>query len=146
MNPTHPSSLVPKQAARASTAAPPTMVAARALGYATVLTVSTATAVLILGKWYFRISDTEDLIGRLKRGVPEKSDTLKYYVGPPLESLRDGLQSSFSVFRPLLAPKGNDATLTKTLEQERRELEKLGVDVSILDPIPEVPRNIGRTL
>ncbi|GBG31362.1 Hypothetical Protein FCC1311_075862 [Hondaea fermentalgiana] len=121
----------------------PALLAFRALGYATVLTTSTATAVCIFGKWYYNIRDTEDLIWRLKRNVPEKGATLKSWIGPPLEGLRDGLMYLFSPLKPMLAPKGNDATLSRTIDQERSELERLGVDTSILEPIPEPPKNIG---
>lgn len=143
-----PSKLPQKQvatSARVPVRTPPTLLAFRALGLATLLTTSTATASCILVKWYYNIKDPEDLIWRLKRNVPEKGNTLKSYIGPPLECLRDGLSSLFGIFRPMMAPKGNDASLSRTIEQERHELSKLGVDPSILDPIPEPPRNIGKS-
>ncbi|CAK9074943.1 Uncharacterized protein SCF082_LOCUS36413, partial [Durusdinium trenchii] len=122
----------------------PYTLAFRALGYATVLTTCSATASCIAIKWYYNIESVEDLIWRLKRNVPRHGDNLKSYIGPPLESIRDGLLYFFKTFRPMMAPKGNDADLSKTLEQEKKELRMLGVDAHILDPIPEPPRNIGK--
>uniref|UniRef100_A0A7S2S4L2 Transmembrane protein 242 n=1 Tax=Mucochytrium quahogii TaxID=96639 RepID=A0A7S2S4L2_9STRA len=123
--------------------APAPLLAFRALGYATVLTVCTATLVTLTGVAIFDIKDPEDLIARLKRNVPEASKKLQTVFGPALEGTRDSMQGIFKRFRPAIAPKGRNGDLSGDLEQEKAELRELGVDVSILEPAPAPIRNIG---
>jgi len=111
----------------------PALLAFKALGYATILTCSTATATAILIKWYYKIESVEDLIWRLKRNVPEKSNALKSVVGPPLERMRDGLQRFFGQFRPMIAP--DDENLAESTEKEKAELVRFGIEPSVLDSV-----------
>ena len=121
--------------------APPTLLAAKALGYATVLTLSTATALCVLGTWYFNITSTEDLIWRLKRTVPRGSDSIRGVVGGPLESFRDTMQSVFAHFRPWIAPKGeNRGDIDRLYAKDAEALKRLGIDASqVLAPMPTMP-------
>jgi hypothetical protein len=118
--------------------APPTLLAAKALGYATVLTVSSATALCVLGTWYFNITSTEDLIWRLKRTVPRGSDSIKGVVGGPLESFRDAMQGVFAHFRPWIAPKGeNRGDIDRLHAKDAEALKRLGIDADqVLAPMP----------
>jgi len=115
--------------------APAPALAMRALGYATVLTLSSATFICVTGTWYFQLTSVEDLIWRLKRNVPFFSKRIQGTVTPGLESIKTTMSSVFINLRPYIADPKKDNEEER--EKERQALRDVGIDPSILDEVPK---------
>ncbi len=125
-------------------AAAPAELAFKALGYATVITVSTAGLAAVCAKWYFQIGDMEDLVWRLKHNVPHGADRIRGVIGAPLEGLRDSMQYLFRPLRPAIAPKGSiDGDIYSQVEDEKAELRSLGINPEGLFDHPKQPHIVG---
>eukprot|EP00511_Aplanochytrium_stocchinoi_P000159 CAMPEP_0204822884 /NCGR_PEP_ID=MMETSP1346-20131115/1065_1 /ASSEMBLY_ACC=CAM_ASM_000771 /TAXON_ID=215587 /ORGANISM="Aplanochytrium stocchinoi, Strain GSBS06" /LENGTH=168 /DNA_ID=CAMNT_0051949339 /DNA_START=210 /DNA_END=716 /DNA_ORIENTATION=- len=116
--------------------APPTVLARRALGYATLLTLSSATMIGIGVGWYMGVNSFQEWSDRMKDIVPAHSKRIEDKMGPALDNIRDKLNGLFSRLTPVLV-KGRQDRTHQQLDDERKELEEAGIDPSIIDPLPE---------